>query len=217
MNLLFAFLYALVCLTAFLQASPALFDDGISGRAHEMDIKERSLRGSSSSSEDASPPRGEGSHRMTFQVRTTLLNVNVDELTPEETIFFEDTWIRVFNQVLLGPSSHIDNNNDKSALRLRSFVVEEVLNDRRRLAQNDARELKRFRRGIDSYRWFDIWALVETSCRFCGDYRRVLKGTKEKSKGIFQELETTLCQELQNGPLSCFHDVDECRVVYMNA
>lgn len=182
-----------------------------------QEVDQRWLRGLTSIASAPTPSFDENSNekarRFTLQVRTTLLNVNVDDLTPEEIIYFEDTWVRVFNQILFGSANDPNDSSsslDESFPRLRSFVVEDVLNDERRLYQNeqDGRALKR--RG-GRVKWFDMWALVETSCKLCADDRRALKDNAI----IVQKLETTLCDELRKGPFRCFQDLDECRIIYI--
>jgi hypothetical protein len=161
--------------------------------------------------------------RHTLQARTTLINVDIDDLTPEQIIFFEDTWVRAFNKVFLGTDSHshASDISDLSVPRLRSFVVEDVLNEQHP-KEGDGRALKKrgVRRplGIKSYKWFDIWALMETSCRLCGkddDRRRILNRSLKKGKSIIRELETELCNGLRQGPFSCFQSLEECRVIYV--
>lgn len=180
-------------------------------------LRSRALRNSSSSEEEATIPSEEGvSHRNTIQVRTTLIHVangddDDDDLTPEEIIYFEDTWIRIFNEIFVvnGPS---DDH------RLRSFVVEEVLgNDddigRALKRRKEKGRLKKGRRprGISSYKWFDTWALMETSCRYCGkddDDRRML------SDSLLQEFEHALCDSLRQGPFPRFESLEDCPVLF---
>jgi hypothetical protein len=44
---------------------------------------------------DASPPR----RRMTLEARATLENLDIDEMAPEQVVFFETTFFKVFNEL----------------------------------------------------------------------------------------------------------------------
>jgi hypothetical protein len=163
--------------------------------------------------------------RHTLQARTTLVNVDVDDLLPEHIIFFEETWIRAFNKVFFGTDSpdRANDISDVSVPRLRSFVVEDILNEKNQEDPDGGRALKKFRRGrrprgIKSYKWFDIWALMETSCNLCGkddDRRLILNRSLKKDESILRELEAELCKGLRSGPFSCFDSLEECRVIYV--
>lgn len=156
------------------------------------------------------------SHRSTLQARTTLLNVEIDELTPEQIIFFEDTWVQAFNKVLLGNDDGIPDKI--SSPKLRSFVVEEILKNPHHSQDGRAlRNKRRQPRGISSYKWFDIWALMETSCRLCGnddDRRLIMTRSIDRGDLVLQDIETHLCEGLRRGPFRSFHGVKECRIVY---
>lgn len=206
-------------------------------------LDQRNLRGSATSSDDEgdqpsvdnSMAGGGSARRHTLQARTTLLNVDIDELTPEQIIFFEDTWVQVFNKVFHGVESHNLHDDtgmtDVSSPRLRSFVVEDVVSEQKddqtqEERTGDGRVLAGKRpgsrpRGIKSFKWFDIWALMETSCRLCGkddDYRRLLTTdhrSMKKDKSILRDLETELCERLREGPFACFQALEECRVMYV--
>ena len=161
----------------------------------------------------------EDSRRTSLRTRTTLLNVNIQELTPEEIIFFEDTWVQTFNNVLLG-GENVTIHENSSSPRLRSFVVEEVLegnvpNHGRSLASTAGRT----RGGATSSKWFDIWALLETSCRLCShdDYRgRVLTGLTMEGSSAIQDLEATLCDALRQSSFASFQNLQQCRIVYLD-
>jgi hypothetical protein len=149
-----------------------------------------------------------------------LLNVDIDALTPEQVLFFEDTWVETFNKVLQGEGDTVQE--DSSSPRLRSFVVEEVRDGNvpykgRSLASTAGRTQK----GASTpYKWFDIWALMEASCRLCShdDYRgRSLSGlTKKDDDSILRDLEITLCDALRQGPFLSFQNLQQCRIVYFD-
>lgn len=223
----FSMLHLLFCLSCrpITPISPEHHDGNYSDAAssRSSSLTTRNLRRNRDlSSMDPSPltsrSRKEDSHRTILQTRTTLLNVDIDQLTSEEVIFFEDTWVQTFNQVLLGEDVTIQENS--SSPRLRSFVVEEVLggnipNEGRSLASTAGRS----RGGTTAYKWFDIWALMEASCRLCShdDYRgRILTGWTKDGVSVLQELETTLCDALRRGPYSSFQNLQQCRIVYLD-
>jgi hypothetical protein len=159
--------------------------------------------------------------RQTLQARTTLLNVDIENLTPDEIIFFEDCWKEVFN-------NESANNDDTS---LRSVVVEgqdDSNNNRRQLNGDDSRSLFRRYSFFRGYIFnpptfhFDIWSVIEISCHLCSDGRRLLKGgLRGKGKkntdvdGLNQKFEEAFCNKLREGPHECFHDAEDCKVVYM--
>jgi hypothetical protein len=214
MKVLATFLFAVFVSSAAVSSQPAA-DQGTPEPT--VDVDQRQPRGTISAP-DLTPASDEKAHRVTFRVRTTLLNGNIDELTPEQIIFFEDTWAQVFNQFFFGSgydNKHTNRNTDYSLPRLRSFVADEVLNSQRRLDEDDQGALRG--RGFISYRWFDIWALMETSCRLCGPERRALRKGTDNNKEVFREMETTLCDALHHGPFACFQDLDECRVFSIDA
>jgi hypothetical protein len=159
--------------------------------------------------------------RGTIQARTTLFKVNVDGLTPEHIVFFEDSWIQVFNDR--------GGKNDGDGPKARSLVVEDITSgnsankgkrrpDDRNLRggeevhpfsdEETIRELKKSSPGV----WFDIWALFETTCDLCwgDDYRR-LSMLDDEAHRLF---ETDFCERLRQGPFECFRELEDCRIVY---
>jgi hypothetical protein len=124
--------------------------------------------------------KGSDMQRLTLQARTTLVNVDLDELSPAECIFFEDTWMAAYKTV------HANNDIDGNGLEIRSVVVEDNSNNADAAGgptdnyhpgnRNHGRQL---RGGAnDEHRslfyifkpptfYFDIWTLIELSCLFC--------------------------------------------------
>ena len=160
--------------------------------------------------------------RQTLQARTTLSNVEIEILTPDEIIFIEDCWKEVFN-------NESANNDDTT---LRSMVVEgqdESQNNRRHLNGEESRSLFRRYNFFGGYIFnpptfhFDIWSVIEISCHLCSDGGRRLKGgvrgkgkkNREHMDGMHQKFEEAFCDKLREGPHECFNDVEDCKVVYM--
>ena len=219
----------IVCLFAFAHfpfaaSRPAEDEATIAPSYLTPSVDQRNLRGANVLDNESDSPYVDSvvgsARRHILQARTTLINVDVDDLTPEHIIFFEDTWVRAFNKVFFGADSRIHGSDfdDDSFPRLRSFVVEEVLSNQhvRQRALKHGRGGSRVR-DIKSIKWFDISAVAETSCRFCGkddDRRLILNRSLKKDKSILRYLETELCEGLHQGPFTCFQDLEECFVVY---
>jgi hypothetical protein len=162
-----------------------------------------------------------GSRRGTIQARTTLANVNVDDLTPEQIVFFEDSWIKVFNER--------GGKNDEDGPKARSLVVEDISNgdradkgkrrpDDRNLRGGEAfhpfsdEETRRELSSSSPGSWFDIWALFETNCNLCGgDDDRRLSMLDDEAHRLF---EMDFCERLRQGPFKCFRELEDCRIVY---
>jgi hypothetical protein len=164
--------------------------------------------------------KNNGSRRGTIQARITLVNVNVDDLTPEQIVFFEDSWIHVFNER--------GGKNDEDGPTARSLVVEDITKGNR-ADKGKRRPDDRNLRGGEEFHpfsdeettrelqsspsfWFDIWALFETSCNLCGDDDdRRLSILDDEAHRLF---ETDFCESLRQGPFVCFRDLEDCRIVY---
>jgi hypothetical protein len=131
--------------------------------------------------------KGSDMQRLTLQARTTLVNVELDELSPAECTFFEDTWMAAYKTV------HDEEDDDGKKLKIRSVVVEENSNNVDGLPTNKNHPGHRNRslqlRGSanDDHRslfyifkpptfWFDIWTLIELSCFLCKDDESVSGG-----------------------------------------
>jgi hypothetical protein len=153
---------------------------------------------------------GHITHRMTLEARTTLLGVEMEDLTAAETIFFEDTWMTAYTQV------HTNNDDE-----IRAFVVQEHPQDRGRQLRGsssspapDSRSLFFSWSWAPKYYYYDVFALFETSCGIsCGDddlYQRKLEDQAETE----EEFETVLCDLLRTGTMACFQDIDDCQVNY---
>ena len=164
------------------------------------------------------PPQA--TRRQTLQARTTLLNVDIENLTADEIIFFEDCWKEVYN-------TKSANNDDTT---VRSVVVEgqDDSNNNRRRQLNDGDESSRsllfgYIFNPPTF-YFDIWTVIEISCRLCYDGDRPLKGGGLRGKGkknadmrdgLNQQFEGTFCDKLREGPYEVFNAAEDCRVVYM--
>jgi hypothetical protein len=159
--------------------------------------------------------------RQTLQARTTLLNVDIENLTPDEIIFFEDCWKEVYNK------TKSDGNDDTT---VRSVVVEgqDDTNDNRRRLNGDKSESRSLYFGGYIFNpptfYFDIWTVIEISCGLCYDGDRLLKGGSLRGEGKKnmdmlhgrnQQFEGAFCDKLREGPYKVFNDVEDCRVVYM--
>jgi hypothetical protein len=168
----------------------------------------------------------QATRRQTLQARITILNADIDNLTPDEIIFFEDCWKEVYN-------TKSANNDDDTTVR--SVVVEgqnDSNNNRRQLNGGESRSLfgrnKRFRGYIfnrPTALHFDIWTVIEISCYLCRDDRRLKGGVRGKGNdkkntgrdGLHRQFEGAFCDKLREGPYEVFSDVEGCRVVYMAA
>jgi hypothetical protein len=152
---------------------------------------------------------GHITHRMTREARTTLLGVEMEDLTAAETIFFEDTWMTAYAQV------HTNDDDDE----IRAFVVQDHSQDRGRQLRGSSSPASDSRSLLFSwwkppsykYYYFDVFALFETSCGIsCGDDRRKLEHHAETE----EEFETVLCDLLRTGTMECFQEIDDCQVTY---
>jgi hypothetical protein len=160
----------------------------------------------------------QATRRQTLQARTTLLNVDIENLTPDEIIFFEDCFKEVYN-------TKSASNDDTT---VRSVVVEgqddSNHNRRRQLNGDESRSLLvGYIFKLPTF-WFDIWTMVEISCDLCYDGDRLLKGCGLRGKGkkntdmmdgLNQQFEGDFCDKLREGPYKVFNDAEDCRVVYM--
>ena len=163
----------------------------------------------------------QATRRQTLQARTTLLNVEIENLTPDEIIFFEDCWKEVYN-------TKSANNDDTT---VRSVVVEgqDDSNNNRRRQLNGHESSRSLLLGYifnPPTFYFDIWTVIEISCRLCNGRDRLLKGGGLRSKGkgkkntdmmdgLNQQFEGDFCDKLREGPHEVFNDAEDCRVVYM--
>jgi hypothetical protein len=140
------------------------------------------------------------SRRITARTRTTLINLDIDELSAEQIVFFEDTWMQLFNEILVVRGDH---DSDEDGPSVRSFVVDGI----------DRGSRPNVRRLQSS--WFDMWGLVELSCHLCSpddDDRRFLSKADDEARS---EFETTLCDRLRDGPFVDMRYIEDCRVVYV--
>lgn len=150
---------------------------------------------------------------MAARTRTTLINLDIDELSAEHIVFFEDTWMQLFNEILVVRGDH---DSDEDGPSVRSFVVNGV----DRGSRPSVRQLKSssfvpLADILSCNSWFDMWGLVKLSCHLCppdDDDRRFLSKADDEARSAFQ---TTLCDRLRNGPFVDMRDIKDCRVVYV--
>jgi hypothetical protein len=183
-------------------------------------------------------------HRFTMQVRTTLTNVDMNALTPAETVFFEDSWMSAFETV-----------QDGGDLKPRSMIVE-THHETPKKGKRAHQKLRGGRGGhgrdlgwswsSTTYDWtgsfFDVSALFEFSCILC-DYNRAAdddrnddvyySGKDEDDDDFFSGIwgggwggggrklnrdhdrfGDSLCDTLREGPFEVFQGVEDCFVTF---
>jgi hypothetical protein len=178
-------------------------------------------------------------HRFTMQVRTTLTNVDMNSLTPAETVFFEDSWISAFETVHDGgdltPRSIIVETHEKIKKGKRS-------NQKLRGERGHGRELG-WAWSSSIYDWtgsfFDVSALFEFSCSLCDsngaadddknddayysgqDDDDIFSGLWGGGWGGGRKLSidhdhfgVMLCVTLREGPFEVFQGVEDCFVSF---
>lgn len=182
-----------------------------------------------------------GMQRMTLQARTTLGNVELDELSPAECIFFEDTWMAAYKTV------HAKDDGDEKKLKIRSVVVEENSNDPHGPPGNRSRQLRGGSTNEDQKHrslwyifspptfYFDIWTLIELTCILCRDddddsvgwgdddddfYGYKEPGTRhldpqDDEEEVENKFESLLCGMLREGPFETFQEAEDCQVTYV--
>jgi hypothetical protein len=210
---MFAYSSKIATLAFLLLGAAGAIDDSSSPSA-DFSIDRRHLQG------DNDLPT-QGTRRQTLQARTTLLNVDIENLTPDEIIFFEDCWKEVYNK------TKSDNDDDTT---VRSVVVEgqdDSNHNRRQLNGGESKSRSLYFGYIFNPPtfYFDIWTVIEISCRLCYDGDRLLKGgggLRGKGKkntdmrdGTNQQFEGAFCDKLREGPYEVFNDAEDCRIVYM--
>jgi hypothetical protein len=175
-----------------------------------------------SKSKGKNPPKDTHNEmqRITMQARTTLMNIDMDHLTPAECIFFEDSWMTAFETV------HGNEEENSDYVAIRSVIVEEdekkktEVDDRRNLRGSSDRELWFYNFGG----WFDIWAYIEISCVLCGSsyddddyyYNRLLTVFDDDARenDLHHRFETLLCDMLREGKFESFRQVQDCEVTF---
>jgi hypothetical protein len=106
------FISVFVALLAF---SSSIEVTPLRSSADALPVKtERTLAGKGSSKD---------SRRMAAPTRTTLINLDIDELSAEHIVFFEDTWMQLFDDILVVRG---ENDSDEDGPSVRSFVVDGV-------------------------------------------------------------------------------------------
>jgi hypothetical protein len=134
--------------------------------------------------------------RITKRVRTTLDQVDIDQLQNEELIFLEDAWKTAF-QTIFGD------------IQIRSIIITED--------HPTDRKMLRGRRKS----WYDVWAVAEFyACSHCGyddddEYdplNRYLEGHDDAER--FHYFDKLFCRFLHDGPLERFHGVERCQVEF---
>jgi hypothetical protein len=185
---------------------------------------------------------GDKLQRQMMEARTTLENVNIDNLEPAEIMFYEDCLKKAVQ--MAQEQAHSGNQ-----VSLRSVIVED---DHDNQKKHGRRGLRGGRNGNGSRtlwgwssNWYDIWAVMEVfSCRFCGsddddDYfqTRVVDNTRNhrfdddddymgvtpmrdidhgyhRALGVSENFETILCDLLQEGPHERLQQVTKCAVEF---
>lgn len=165
--------------------------------------------------------------RDVFQARATLENVDIDQATPAEIIFFEDALQNALQDVLDG---------DKHSVRSVMVTDQDDDGDKKKKKKRGGDRMLRGDRALYSYwgrwawyglRWFDIFAHVEFyGCSFCYDdgddwyyddddddrynYRR--RGLEEQDNQ--NQVAESLCNELRDGPHDRLKIVSNCIVEF---
>ena len=174
-------------------------------------------------------------------IKTALGNIDAEELSVVECLFFEDTWIEAFNMI------HGENHD---SLFVRAMIVQDDESN-----GNDRKLQHWYSRPSTNY--FDMYALIDVSCRFCGgddfdddkddmwldddpygwrggyyadpwwyiDHRTLPYFQKpgkrrqllESSADVHHRFETLLCDMLREGPFEPFHAVDNCEVTFLHS
>jgi hypothetical protein len=171
-------------------------------------------------------------HRFTMQVRTTLTNVDMNSLTPAETVFFEDSWMSAFETV-----------QDGGDLKPRSMIVE-THHEAPKKGKRAHQKLRGGRGGhgrdlgyVLTGSFFDVSALFEFSCILC-DYNQaadddrnddVYYSGKDEDDDVFlswiwgggrklnsdhDRFGDSLCDILREGPFEVFQGVEDCFVTF---
>lgn len=178
-----------------------------------------------------STPHHDTLERETVEVKVHLDNVNIHHLHDDEAAFFEQAMRDAIGLTQEG------NGGSQDSVSVGAILVENghgAHKDDRRALRGASPNV----RSLSSSSWFDIYAIIETSCRFCGDhrdddddyYRRKYRYYEDDdfgsmyrgrysgrhlrslgmAKGSSTPLEDTLCQLLRNGPIERFHSVKHC-------
>ena len=155
--------------------------------------------------------------RFTMQARTTLVNVDLDSLSPAECMFFEDTWMAAFQSVHGGDDESSDSTNPSYAVRSMIVLDAEQSDDGDRRLRGGGSINDRSLYFYHFNGWFDISAFFEISCYLCREddddyyYNRRLTDTASDDHLRFQVI---LCSMLRDGPFSGFHDIESCEVTF---
>jgi hypothetical protein len=135
------------------------------------------------------------------QAITTVSNLDADDVSPEETDFFDDAWLTAFNSVYM--------NGDLTAL-----AVQMKDNKMHPVSRRSLRVLPYFN-------YFVFYVTIDFGCRFCPNFRRTLKpNSKSESKkqgqvqALHKAFERTLCDILREGPHDVYRDVRNCQVTF---
>ena len=133
--------------------------------------------------------------------------------------------MHTFDAVMLG----VQGNRKMTAgasdgPQLRSFVVEDQQvnsSDRHLRRRSEEGECSLYYTRIPRF-WFDIFALLETSCYLCvsdDDYYnyRSLEVSSNGDSAQLRQFETALCDALRSGPYDSFQDLSDCQVIYYDA
>jgi hypothetical protein len=131
---------------------------------------------------------GDKLQRQMMQARTTLENVDIDNLEPAEIMFYEDSLKTAVEMAQ-------DQDDTGNQVSLRSVIVEDDHDNQKKHGRRGLRG-GRDRKGTRALwgwnrgwsKWYDIWAFVEvSSCRFCGrsdddDFQNRVVGNTRKRR-----------------------------------
>ena len=171
-----------------------------------------------------------GLQRFTVQARTSLImnaGEEMDNLTPAESIFFEDTWMEAFQTVQ--EQAKVEDEEKSNSVTVRSVIVEEdeKTKKKKKSRGDDGRKLRGANRELWWFYnfggWFDIWAYIDVSCYLCGGggyddddryYNRKLTVFDGEDNDFHRRFETKLCDMLREGPFESFQQVQDCEVIF---
>jgi hypothetical protein len=184
-------------------------------------------------------------HRMVLEARVTLVNLDMDVMTPEEVVFFENTFLNVFNELRAGQDDkdeEEEGNNNNNGLRIRTLIVEDVAkggggrrddSGNRGLRGADATTRSSSSASTDTAHtpkdrslsyyvpgdYFDVRVLLEITgaCRLCGGYSDDddRRELSMTDDAAHRLLESMLLDRLRSGPFREFEDLDGCSIIYI--
>ena len=174
----------------------------------------------------APPSLPKDMQRKTLRARTTLGNVDLNELSPAETVFFEDTWMAAYKL------AHDADETVQDDINVRSVIIDDTAGK-----TEGKRNLWGSFSLVQRAGFFDVWSLLESTCYLCdngnndddnGTYYSGSRSSSSGSVGAFgggfrglkmannqdsrHNFENLLCEMLRDGDLEVFHNVQDCEV-----